>query len=144
MIAQLEKGVADYLATVAALAVAPAYLARPATSGEAMVASQGYVVVRAVDVQYVAGSDSKVALVSLELRVMTPANVEGYTAAREGVIEAAVVAAFNQANKDTINTPVAAACGYEWTGHFTEGFREGKDAQWWQPFLPVKASLVKA
>jgi hypothetical protein len=143
MIAQLEKGLADYLETVPSLAESPAYLARAATSSEAMDSSRGYVLVKAADVDYIPGSDSTVAMVTLEFRVMTPANVEGYNAEREGVIEAAVVAAFAQTNKAAINTPVLAACGYQWTGHFTEGFREGKDTQWWQPFLPVKASLVK-
>jgi hypothetical protein len=144
MIAQLEKGVADYLATVETLGVSPAYVARAATSSEAMLPGQGYVLVKAADIQYVPGSDSTVAMASLELRVMSPANVEGYNATREGVIEAAVVSAFAQANKTAISTLVVAACGYTWSGHFTEGFREGKDSQWWQPFLPVKASLVKA
>jgi hypothetical protein len=143
MIAQIETGLATYLATVAALeAEGASYIARASTSSETLNQGQGYVVVRCAGTDFVPGS-LDVCLAMLEIMTLTPVNVDGYDATRQGVIEQALVTAFAQANNAAISAAVAAACGFEWTGHFAEGFREGKEAQYFRPYLPVKASLVR-
>lgn len=144
MIAQIEAGLTAYLATVEALAAEGAsYLARAATSSETLDSGKGYVIVRCAGTDFVPGS-LDVCLAMLEIMTLTPVNVDGYNATRQGVIEQELVNAFAQANKAAISEAVAEACGFEWTGHYAEGFREGKEAQYFRPYMPLKVSLVRA
>jgi hypothetical protein len=146
MIAQIEAGLAKYLEeNVEALASdqTASYLARAATSSETLDAGQGYVIVRCAGTEFVPGS-LDVCLAMLEVMTLTPVNVAGYTSSRQGDIEQALVNAFGQGSKSNISAAVDEFSGFEWTGHFAEGFREGKEAQYFRPYLPVKASLVRA
>jgi hypothetical protein len=145
MIAGLEKGLADYLAAnVTALQSQGAdYIARAATSSEEYQSSEGYVIVRCLGSDFVPGS-LDVCTVMLEIMTVTPVGVAAYNEARQEEIERALLEAFQQSEKATLSAAVQPETGFDWTGHYAEGFRPGSEAQYFRPYLPLRASLVRS
>lgn len=141
MIAQLERGLADYLATALATPQ-PTVLVRPATSDEELDRTRPMLYVR-VSTTFLPGSETH-ALGNVELVIMTPAGVGANTAILQGQIEAAVLTAMARANLATISTAVEAASGFEATGMSWDGFKDGQERQFWSPYLPVIFSFVKS
>lgn len=140
MIALLEKGFADYLAAALA-SPQPSVVVRPATSSETIDRTRPLVFVR-ISTEFIPGSESH-ARGSVEIVVMTPAGVGDNNAAKQAQIEATVLAAMSKTNLAAISAAVFAASGYDATGLYWEGFKDGTDKQFFQPYLPVTCSLVK-
>lgn len=140
MIALLEKGLADYLAAALA-SPQPTVVVRPETSSETLDRTRPLVYVR-LSTQFIPGSETH-ALGNAEIVVMTLVGGAGNTATVHAAIEAAVLTAMRKSNLAAMSAAVFSASGYDVTGLVWEGFKEGADKQFWQPYLPVTLSLVK-
>lgn len=140
MITHLEQGLASYLASALA-SPEPTVVARAATSTEEIDRTRPLVHVR-VSTEFLPGSETH-CKGNVEITVITPAGVGDNTAAKHARIEAAVLAAMSKSHLSAISDAVRAASGFDATGMYWEGFREGSDKQFFQPFLPVVFSFVK-
>lgn len=141
MITHIENAVASFLTTLFAAAdpALPAHVVRPATNKSQPPGDRASVVARCDDAPHQGGG---LHLASIQVLVVSPAEVVGVTTETHAALEAAVSAAFADANQGAFNAAIAVAVpGKTGANFFADGWKPGIEGTAWQPYFAVTAGI---